>query len=144
MKKITTLLLFVVLLTSCSSDDSNGLAITEQNLLGKWYVKGGIINDGVFENYEHNCGTSKDFQEFFSNGTVSFNDYTTSCELNEAEFSNWELIGNKIIVSNTNFDPMIYQYEYAIVSLTSESLVLKQTLTEGGITTIVKSTFTRE
>lgn len=145
MKKIILgLLIFTLFTTSCSSNDDNGLAVTKQNLLGKWYLKGGTINNGSFQNHEHDCSTSKDFQEFFDNDILTFNGYNTACDLNEVEASNWILNGNILTVSNTNFDPMIYEYEYEIEELTSEELILKQTVTEPEGTSVVKTTFTRE
>ena len=145
MKKLLYLFSIVVLtLTSCSSDDdSNTNTINSQNLLGKWYVKGGTINNGAFENYEHECASSRDFQEFFSNGETTFNGYNTSCELNEIETSNWVLNGATLTISNTNFDPMIYEYSYTIEKLDDNELIIKETVTEPDGTFVYKSTFTR-
>lgn len=126
MKRITMLIILVLFNLSCSSDDNDGLSVTKQNLLGKWYLKGGIVNNGVFEDYNHDCVTSRDFQEFFSNNIVTFNGYNIDCELDEIEESNWSLNGRKITVSNTQFDPMIYEYNFIVEKLTSDELILKQ------------------
>ncbi len=144
MKKLLSLFTFlIIILSSCSSDDSDGLAINSQNLLGKWYLKGGTTNNGSFENHTHDCTTNKDFQEFFNNGEITFNGYNTECSLDEIETSLWFLNGNRLTVTNTNFDPMIYEYEYIIESLTSDELILKETVSEPEGTFVYRSTFTR-
>ena len=144
MKKLLSLFTFlIIILSSCSSDDSDGLAINSQNLLGKWYLKGGTTNNGSFENHTHDCITKKDFQEFFNNGEITFNGYNSECSLDEIETSLWFLNGNRLTVTNTNFDPMIYEYEYVIESLTSDELILKETVSEPEGTFVYRSTFTR-
>ena len=39
--------------------------------------------------------------------------------------SNWELIGTKLIISNTNFDPINYNYTYEIIKLTDTELIIE-------------------
>jgi hypothetical protein len=144
MKKVIILVL-VVLSAACTNDgDNNGLAINSQNLLGKWYIKGGTSNNSPFENYNHACATNKDFQEFFDNGELTFNGFNSACKLTEVEPSLWVLNGNILTVSNINFDPIIYEYVYTIEKLTSEELILKQTVIEPEGTFVVKTTFTRD
>lgn len=144
MKKVIILVL-VVLSAACTNDgDNNGLAINSQNLLGKWYIKGGTYDNGPFENYNHDCATNKDFQEFFDNGELTFNGFNSACELTEVEPSLWVLNGNILTVSNINFDPIIYEYVYTIEKLTSEELIVKQTVIEPEGTFVVKTTFTRD
>ena len=110
MKKIILgLLIFTAFTTSCSSDDDNGLAVTEQNILGKWYLKGGKVNNGAFQNYIHECETLKDFQEFTSDGVITFNGYDSDCILHEVEGSNWTLDGNTLIVSSFDTDPFLFE-----------------------------------
>lgn len=101
------------------------------------------MDNGSFENYNHDCSTSKDFQEFFANQELKFNGYNSSCELNDTETSNWALNGNTLTVSNQHFDPMLYEYVYTIESLTSEELILKQTVNEPEGTFIYRTTYTR-
>lgn len=123
MKKIILgLLIFTAFAISCNSDDDNSLVVTKQNLLGKWYLKGGTINNGAFEEYNHDCSTSRDFQEFFDNDILTFNGYNVDCELNEVEESNWSLNGRIITVSIPNF----MEYDIAVEKLTSNELILKQ------------------
>jgi hypothetical protein len=141
MRKII-LLLLVALLSACSSNDSNGLSITSQNLSGKWYLKGGTTNGGSFQDYDHQCSTSRDYQEFLTNGTLTFNEYNPACE-QQIETSNWVLNGYEITVTNTALDPMIYEYKYVIEDLTNQLLILKQTVTEPGGTSINRIYLTR-
>jgi hypothetical protein len=136
--------LLTVILSSCSSDDdSNNIPINSQNLLGIWYIKGGTTNNGPFENYINECPSNKDFQKFLSNGEVTFNGYNSSCMLTNPETSLWLLNGRTLTISNTNFDPMIYTYEYEIESLTANELVLKQIVTEPEGIVTYRTTFTR-
>jgi hypothetical protein len=144
MKKVIVLVLVVLSAACTNHDDNNGLAINSQNLLGKWYIKGGTYDNGPFENYNHDCATNKDFQEFFDNGELTFNGFNSACELTEVEPSLWVLNGNILTVSNTNFDPIIYEYVYTIEKLTSEELIVKQTVIEPEGTFVVKTTFTRD
>lgn len=126
MKKVVVIIILVLFNLSCSSDGDSGLAVTKQNLLGKWYLKGGTVNSGVFEDYNHDCLTSRDFQEFFNNDILIFNGYNTDCELNEVEESSWNLNGRIITVSNTHFDPKIYEYTIIVEKITSDELILRQ------------------
>jgi hypothetical protein len=136
--------ILTVILSSCSSDDdSNNIPINSQNLLGKWYIKGGTTNNGPFENYINECPSNKDFQKFLSNGEVTFNGYNYSCILTNPETSLWQLNGRTLTISNTNFDPMIYTYEYEIESLTANELVLKEIVTEPEGIVTYRTTFTR-
>lgn len=143
MKKIALLLLVLnfTLLSCSSSDDSDN--INPRSLLGKWYIKGGTKNGGPFENYNHKCPTQKDFQEFFNTGTITFNSYAIDCEPTAVRTSVWSLSGNILTVSNTNFDPLIYEFVYTIESLTSEELILTQTVIEPEGTFVNRNTYTR-
>ena len=141
MKKI--ILLFLIALSSaCSSSDSNGLSITSQNLSGKWYNKGGTVNGGPFQDYVNDCTTSRDYQEFLTNGTLTFNEHNLACEQNVGT-SIWVLNGYEITVSNTPFDPMVYEYKYIIEDLTNQLLILKETVIEPEGTSINRIYFTR-
>ncbi len=68
MKKIFLLSFILITLFGCNSDDSNSgsqqLGINAQKLLGKWYMKGGTINGGSFQNYSHKCPAKKIFRSF--------------------------------------------------------------------------------
>jgi hypothetical protein len=143
MKRLLFILFFGFSLFSCSSDGDNGLPITSQNLIGKWYIKGGTINNGSFENYNHECSINKDYQEFFSNQELKFNGYNISCELDDIEISDWVLNGRILTVSNQHFDPMIYEYVYTVESLTRDELILKQTVNEPEGTFVYRTTYTR-
>ncbi len=138
MKKIILFLIFIGLTSSCNSDDQDSATI-----IGKWYIKGGVSNGGEFQNYNHDCETSKDFQEFFTNGELTFNGFNSQCTLSDTQTSVWEMNGNVLTVSNTPFDPMIYQYTYVIESLTNEELKLKQTVNEPEGIVVYVTTYTR-
>jgi len=125
MKNTIVLFLLGVLFFSCSSDDS-GNNFSEAKIIGKWNLVGVSINGGQYNDYAHDCITKRDFQEFLSNHELSFNGYNSECELVENEISVWKLSGNKLIVSNTHFDPMIYTYYFTIIKLTSNELVIEQ------------------
>lgn len=128
-----------LLLVSCSKDDDSNAQAT---IIGKWYFKGGTINNGSFINYNNDCSTKMDFQEFFANGELVFNGFNSSCELDDVETSNWVKNGNTLTVSNTNFDPMIYNYTYTIEKLDASKLILKQTVTEPEGVFVYRNTFT--
>lgn len=138
MKKIVLFLIFIGLTSSCNSDDQDSATI-----IGKWYIKGGVSNEGEFQNYNHDCETSKDFQEFFTNREFTFNGFNSQCTLSDTQTSVWEMNGNVLTVSNTPFDPMIYQYTYVIESLTNEELKLKQTVNEPEGIVVYVTTYTR-
>lgn len=143
MKKIILFLIIAGLAQSCNTNDDEGSAISEASILGKWFIKGGTSNGGEFQNYNHDCETSRDFQEFFENAELTFNGYNAACELSDTETSIWELNGNILTVSSPPFDPMIYEYTYFVESLTNEELKLKQTVNTPEGTVVYVSTFTR-
>lgn len=124
MKKLFLLVLVCAFTLSCSSDDSS-IVYSESSLIGKWYLSGGSINGGLFEPYIHDCSEKKDFQEFFATHKLTFNSYDSTCDLTDTETSDWKLSGDKLTISSTNFDPMIYSYEYVIKKLTSTELILE-------------------
>ena len=128
MKKYILGIITLLILGACSSDDNGSQVINWNNLLGKWYLKGGTINGGAFENYNHDCATSKDYQEFLANGNVDFVGYDVECEVNDKSSSQWSLEGNVLTISSPEFDPMVYSYEYIVESLTSNELRLKETV----------------
>jgi hypothetical protein len=139
MKKLILFLVFAGLTTSCNSDDNESATIT-----GKWYIKGGTLNGGEFQNYNHDCETKKDFQEFFENGELTFNGFNSQCTLSDTQTSIWDLNGNILTVSSPPQDPMIYEYNYVVESLTNDELILKQTVNDPEGIVVYRSTFTRD
>ena len=127
MKKYFFGVIALFILGACNSDDNGSQAITKNNLIGKWYLKGGTTNGGAFENYEHECGTLKDYQEFFADGTLDFVGYGSNCEVNDTDSSNWDLNGNVLTISNLDQDPMTFSYDFIVESITAEELRLKIT-----------------
>ena len=128
MRKYFLGLTLVLFLVACSSDDNGSQAINQNNLIGKWYLKGGTVNGGAFENYNHDCTASKDYQEFLENGNLEFVGYDVECEVDDTDSSLWRLEGNVLTISSPEFDPMNYSYDYIIESITSEELRLKETV----------------
>jgi hypothetical protein len=126
MKKYFLGIILVLFFVACSSDDDASNTISSNNLVGKWFLKGGTINGGAFVNYDHECLTSKDYQEFFASGIVNYVGYGSDCEVNDTDSSEWELTGNILTVSSPEMDPAIYSYEYIVESITSAELRLKE------------------
>lgn len=124
MKKLFLLLFLSVFALSCNSDDSSSV-FSEAQLIGKWYLSGGTSNGGPFESYNHKCATSNDFQEFLSNHELTFNTYNQDCVLANPQVSNWKLEGTILTVYSTNFDPMIYNYKYEIITLNANNLTIQ-------------------
>ena len=63
--------------------------------------------------------------------------------MSNSETSLWILNGNTLTIKNTHFDPMIYEYEYTIESLTSNELILKEIVNEPEGEMTYRTTFTR-
>lgn len=126
--KLILISFILVVLFGCNSDDGNSgsqqLEFNASKLLGKWYLKGGTINGGPFQNYNHKCSLKKDFQEFFANNSVNFTEYSGDCNVSDTEFSGWYVRGNVLTISP--FDPLLTDvYEFTIISITSQELKLK-------------------
>lgn len=128
MRKYILGMAVLLILAACGSDDNGSTVINQGSLIGKWYLKGGTVNGGAFENYNHQCATSKDSQEFFANGNLAFVGYDAECEVSDTDASRWSVDGNVLTISNEELDPWVYSYEYIIESLTSEELRLKETV----------------
>ncbi|CAM4008898.1 lipocalin family protein [Flavobacterium antarcticum] len=134
MRKLILLVVVSIFTFSCSNDNSS-LNVTKSNLIGKWYLTGGSVNGGSFVTYQHDCDSKRDFQDFLSNQVLAFTGFNEDCEISNTEVSNWELNGNKLTVSNTNFDPMNYSYEFIIKRLTTSELIIEisQETSEGTV-----------
>jgi hypothetical protein len=92
--------------TSCSKDDDNNP--TAGDLVGKWEFsqEGDLVNGNEsLSLYEHQAGCSKDFIQFFANGTAAFtffySDDIVNCE-EDIEPLIWTKNGN--IITATGFD----------------------------------------
>lgn len=151
-KKIFLSIVFITLLNSCSDDnDANNsdpnaqLEINSQNLSGKWYMKGGTKNGGAFENYAHECSTSKDYQEFLANNNLDFIGFGSECTINDTNTSMWSLSDNELTVSNIPSEEggFIYNLHYTIISLTRSELQLKLIVKEFEGESVYISYFTR-
>lgn len=128
MKKLLAKMLMLPLVfftvVSCSDsenpDNVDHIDI-ETGILGKWFIQGGTINDGAFEAYSHSCEGTKDFQEFFSNGTINFTGYGADCQVNDTSNSTYSIEGNILTITDEVFGDL----EYVIESLTQDTLILK-------------------
>ena len=129
MKKMFFIFLIATVF-SCNKNDDNqvvNLEIIAQNIIGKWYLKGGTKNGGAFENHTHLCSTSKDYQEFLSSNSINFVGYDSNCQISDTETSGWQIIQGNILMLSS-YDPLISQEDiYTILSITTEELKLKQT-----------------
>ena len=150
MKKINVkaLVLFVMMVcfTACSSDDDAAPVAETPDfstlILGKWFIKGGTINGGAFQNYVHDCQSNRDYQEFLADGDIKFVGYNTNCEANDTQTDMWFIEGETLNI--TSFDPIVADMAYTIVTLNEDELVLKLTAnTPDGVQTQV-SHFTRD
>ena len=136
------------LFVSCTDEDddmvlTNQLEINNSTISGKWYIVGGTINGGTFENYSHDCPTNRDYQDFRQNGEIDFVGFDSSCANTGIETGLWSLSGNILNVNNLPGATIPYSYVYEIQSLTSEELVLKQTYNDPGGQVVVVSHYTR-
>ena len=145
-KFIIPILLF--LFVSCTDEDddvviTNQMEINNSTISGKWYMKGGTINGGAFDNYAHDCSTNKDYQDFKQNGELDFVGYNSSCAISDTETSLWSLSGNTLTVSSLPGATIPYSYVYQVQSVTSEELVLKQTYNDPSGQIVEVSHYTR-
>lgn len=133
---------------SCTDEDddmvlTNQLEINNSTISGKWYMKGGTINGGAFENYIHDCPTNKDYQDLRQNGEIDFVGFDSSCANTGIETGLWSLSGNILNVNNLPGATIPYSHVYEILSLTSEELVLKSTYNDPSGQVVEVSHYTR-
>lgn len=116
--------LISVMFLGCSSDSGNSLPITEENLLGKWYFKGITINNGLIENYEHDCPSSRDYQEILSSHNLKYYHHGTDCQISDIGNCSWILDGKQLTVIDQ--DPIVVGPNiYTVVSITQKELILR-------------------
>ena len=125
------LLFFVasIVLVGCSDDDSQDNRSNEELIVGKWATLGSVRNDGPFVEYENDCPTQKNYNEFLSDGTITYYGYNSECENVEVEPGTYEVDGD-ILYLYDSFDPPLDK-EFTIVSLDEEELVLYRSFTDG-------------
>ena len=138
MKKIFTLALGLVLLGSCSSDDSGSSTIDTAQLTNKkWYYSNSIVNGVSFPYLDHEaCG--KDYIEFLAGGVYRDVD-VWDCE-NDITTGTWSLNGETITVNVANEG----SNNGNIVSLTTNSLTVSSSFdfNEDGTSETVIQNFT--
>jgi hypothetical protein len=129
MKNLITLLLSIFLLTfsSCSNDDDSTESIDNSLLFAKWDLvskKVGNNDVSLTQCEQENLNSS---YEFFSNNTsIKKEGYLTSssaCSFDE--YSQTYTISNNILTANESENLYEYQEKYYIVSISSNTLVLK-------------------
>ena len=138
MKKMFTLALGLVLLGSCSSDDSGSSTIDTAQLTNKkWYYSNTIVNGVSFPYMDHEaCG--KDYIEFLAGGVYRDVD-VWDCE-NDITTGTWSLNGETITVNIVNEG----SNNGNIVSLTTNSLTVSSSFdfNEDGTSETVIQNFT--
>ncbi len=138
MKKMFTLALGLVLLGSCSSDDSGSSTIDTAQLTNKkWYYSNSIVNGVSFPYLDHEaCG--KDYIEFLAGGVYRDVD-VWDCE-NDITTGTWSLNGETITVNVANEG----SNNGNIVSLTTNSLTVSSSFdfNEDGTSETVIQNFT--
>ncbi len=124
MKKVCILFLLIVV-NACSSDDG-GIAINEENLIGKWYFAGEKINGEPYFDYENLCESSRDYMELTADGTGIIFEYKADCTPNNMnEPAEWYI--NGVAFTFTDYDPAAsFEGLFKIVKLTQNELVLQQ------------------
>lgn len=136
MKEVTKAVLFLFVaslsLISCNKDDdNNNEPITSGNIVGKWEIsKVGVSINGTetLQNYDHQTGCSKDFDQFLENGTLTHVEYNPSCVAGGFN-STYVKNGNTIIVTDGGGP-----YSLTINQLDASILKTSETYTEGGVT----------
>ncbi len=147
-KCILPILFVFFLFVSCTDEDdkmvlTNQLEINNSTISGKWFIKGGTINGGAFENYVHDCLTNRDYQNFDLNAELDFVGFNSSCVNSDSETSLWNLSGKTLTVSSLSDVTVPYSYVYEVQVLTSEELVLKQTYNDPSGQVVEVSHYTR-
>lgn len=122
-KRFLIFTVFTIFVVGCSSD-SDGNSITEANVLGKWYLSGIKINNEPFTAQTHDCTTSKDFNEIFSNHHIVYTGYGTDCAVDDTEDNTWSLEGK---VFSIIYDGSTPTDVYEIIKLTDTEMRMKQT-----------------
>lgn len=123
MKKLILTLITFSFLLSCSKSDDNenpNLAITYQNLAGKWFFSRVLLADGSTVAFEGECPSNRDYAEFFDYRKIQTVNFYNDCVLyNNYGCPEYQLTNtNKIIVCNDPFD------NATITELTNETLRL--------------------
>lgn len=152
MKKLLTLFIGVLLLTSCSDDDNTSV---NASIVGEWSLKklntemdlGVIRSVGEGKDYNASMTFSEQPNQVFSQGTVGLDQNLyidgnlLSTEESVINFSNqfetgeWELSGNILTLSGQSSSVSIN-----VITLTSNSLIFRYSPDE---TTIITYEFSR-
>ncbi|WP_417940635.1 hypothetical protein [Flavobacterium sp. RS13.1] len=124
MKKITNVALLILATTmfiSCSNDDASA----DSNVVGKWEFSKVLtyneLNQEVFEDYNHNCSTNKNFIQLDSKGEIKENFYDGDCEV---EINAWTYKYKDNIIKLYNGSTLI-SYQIKVLSLTSKEMKIE-------------------
>lgn len=133
MKKVFLFLSIIsIVFSSCSSDNeeqsTQQLPITVQNVKGKWFYKGTIINSGNFIPFQQPCASIKSYKDFLENGNVNIVSYDTNCEITPSMATFWDLNSNYLTIITENENQFISSIVYQIIYLTDTEMQLKQTV----------------
>lgn len=123
MKKLGFLLLTLSIL-ACTSNDE-GIAINQENLIGKWYFAGEKVNSEPYFEYQNLCGTARDYMELTADGGIIF-EYKADCtESNLNEPAEWSF--NGMAFTFTDYDPAAsFEGFFKIIQVTQNKLTLQQ------------------
>ena len=122
MKKFFSLILGLVLLASCSSDD-NGNSVDASKLTNKKWFQVSTQVFGLTIPYEHeNIQCGKDYYMFETNGVLKTAYYDDDCS-EDIYLDTWKLEGNKITITEDG-DIIVG----TVVTLNSTSLVVSSSI----------------
>lgn len=129
MKKILSMVLSVVLLASCSSDDKENSINAAKLVDKKWYRNSYIVNGATipYENDNPDCG--RDYSQFESTGVlrdVYFNDCTPYTDTGA-----WTLNGNNLSITE---EGTLFQLKITTLNATTLKIEGESDLNEDGIT----------
>ena len=131
MKKVLSLLAIILVLTSCSKDDSPAASI-----IGKWnFVKVELYQNNeliVTEIDQEDNTTCPDYTEIKADGTIEDVEINANCAITSTDISNYTYVSS--ILTNTETDEKV-----TVVNLTNNDMTLAFSFTEDGVTLNGKS-----
>ena len=144
MKKI--ILIFVVVLFSCSKEDSNeerDVAVTPNAFFGYWYYKQDTKTDGTVILNINECSTKRDALELKSNFSAVEHNYNSSC----VDVGLQDLVYT-LITTNTGENYLNFGGNYdnfKIIKLTNKTIYLEyEFLLLSGETELRTRVYTKE
>ena len=120
-------LLFAFLILACSKSEEP--EETQKDILGKWFYVSETY-DGVKVTYPENCFTEQ-YYEFFSNGSLTLQLYTSACEDPENYIGNFTVNSGTLEVTGLQGSDDL-NYSFNIVKLTSTTLIIEDQVMDDG------------